>query len=430
MADDLWSLFYVVIEFLKGNLPWKGKEKEKIGELKIELTNLRLVDDLPASMADLYTYLSKLAYEDRPDYDFIYNCFAKFDGGKGAIYPGCNLYDWEQPKVTSEVVVATASATAAAVVESGGVTGSTSAMGGQDSTVKKMFGNGASSSATVAAAGIGAPSQQGNSSNNFFSHPQPLGSGSSKRMVTRQDSQNKFILSASSSMERIKTAAGVAAADDTMAVDSNRKNDNYLSFQQSPLINDSQSMNRLHHPYNNSNQEFNQSYDSGLSQMAVNTVTSGNNNNTMASRSCLNLLSSSNNNNNNGFSFQPQLQHMDSALSTPVLQSPFTNSPINAFYSSQQHGSQPSLAEFAAGKLWVDGSRGVGGGAGGEVMMDVDIEDEEEDKMLMKSDNRHGDNKFSNFGHQEDNNSEDKSLPSINRSRSPEFPRQFQEEVI
>ena len=26
-VDDLWSLFYMTVEFLEGTLPWKGKEK-------------------------------------------------------------------------------------------------------------------------------------------------------------------------------------------------------------------------------------------------------------------------------------------------------------------------------------------------------------------------------------------------------------------
>lgn len=34
-ADDLWSVFYVFIEFFQGHLPWrKLKSKEDIGEMK------------------------------------------------------------------------------------------------------------------------------------------------------------------------------------------------------------------------------------------------------------------------------------------------------------------------------------------------------------------------------------------------------------
>ena len=34
-ADDLWSVFYVFIEFYQGHLPWrKLKSKEDIGEMK------------------------------------------------------------------------------------------------------------------------------------------------------------------------------------------------------------------------------------------------------------------------------------------------------------------------------------------------------------------------------------------------------------
>jgi tau tubulin kinase len=47
--DDLWCVFYVLVEFALGSLPWrKVKDKEHIGELKERYTNAELVKDLPA----------------------------------------------------------------------------------------------------------------------------------------------------------------------------------------------------------------------------------------------------------------------------------------------------------------------------------------------------------------------------------------------
>lgn len=47
--DDLWSVFYVLVEFSLGSLPWrKIKDKEHIGELKERFTNAELVKDLPS----------------------------------------------------------------------------------------------------------------------------------------------------------------------------------------------------------------------------------------------------------------------------------------------------------------------------------------------------------------------------------------------
>jgi hypothetical protein len=44
----MWSVFYVLVEFATGSLPWKRiKDKEHIGELKEKFTNGDLVKDLP-----------------------------------------------------------------------------------------------------------------------------------------------------------------------------------------------------------------------------------------------------------------------------------------------------------------------------------------------------------------------------------------------
>ena len=46
--DDMWSLFYVLVEFGVGQLPWrKLRDKEQIGKLKEKLTTPDLVRDLP-----------------------------------------------------------------------------------------------------------------------------------------------------------------------------------------------------------------------------------------------------------------------------------------------------------------------------------------------------------------------------------------------
>nr|KAJ3421882.1 Tau-tubulin kinase 2 [Polyrhizophydium stewartii] len=74
-ADDLWSLFYMVVEFLTGTLPWKGKEKDRIGTLKHAWTNAGLVSGQPVQMLDLYAYITSLSYTTKPDYDYICSLF-------------------------------------------------------------------------------------------------------------------------------------------------------------------------------------------------------------------------------------------------------------------------------------------------------------------------------------------------------------------
>mmetsp|Transcript_5586 Transcript_5586/g.8230 ORF Transcript_5586/g.8230 Transcript_5586/m.8230 type:complete len:391 (+) Transcript_5586:102-1274(+) len=68
--DDLWSVFYVIVEFAVGQLPWrKIKSKEKIGELKEQLTKPSLVKNLPKEFNLILEHLNTLRYADEPDYD-------------------------------------------------------------------------------------------------------------------------------------------------------------------------------------------------------------------------------------------------------------------------------------------------------------------------------------------------------------------------
>ena len=40
--DDLWSLFYMLIEFLQGQLPWrKIKDKDQVGQIKVKIDTIK-----------------------------------------------------------------------------------------------------------------------------------------------------------------------------------------------------------------------------------------------------------------------------------------------------------------------------------------------------------------------------------------------------
>jgi len=70
-VDDLWSMFYMLVEFVRGDLPWKVKDKEKVAELKKKYTNESLVANLPKPFLDIMNYLISLHFEDAPNYNYI-----------------------------------------------------------------------------------------------------------------------------------------------------------------------------------------------------------------------------------------------------------------------------------------------------------------------------------------------------------------------
>ncbi|KAL6054012.1 Tau-tubulin kinase Asator like protein [Balamuthia mandrillaris] len=72
--DDLWSLFYALLEFCTGSLPWRRiKDKDQVGEMKKALTNAELVADRPEEFMLWMEHLQGLGYSDRPDYQYLYD---------------------------------------------------------------------------------------------------------------------------------------------------------------------------------------------------------------------------------------------------------------------------------------------------------------------------------------------------------------------
>ena len=97
--DDLESVGYVLMYFLRGNLPWQGlkvRSKEdrykKILEKKKETSSQDLCKDFPHEFFEYVDYSRKLEYEENPDYDFLRKRF--LDVLKGLKEELDYIYDW------------------------------------------------------------------------------------------------------------------------------------------------------------------------------------------------------------------------------------------------------------------------------------------------------------------------------------------------
>ena len=110
--DDLWSVFYLVVELANGELPWKKiRDKEKAGKLKMSHDHKKLIKLLPTEFFDFLDHLKSLNYYQEPDYVLLSTLL------QNAIrYLGINRgdpFDWEQdPSIRSLTTISAGSAPA------------------------------------------------------------------------------------------------------------------------------------------------------------------------------------------------------------------------------------------------------------------------------------------------------------------------------
>ena len=76
--DDLESLAYILIYFLRGSLPWQGlglETRDLVVENKQATSTLDLCQGLPVQLLAFLEYCRSLSFDDKPDYDYLYNIF-------------------------------------------------------------------------------------------------------------------------------------------------------------------------------------------------------------------------------------------------------------------------------------------------------------------------------------------------------------------
>ncbi|KAH1195030.1 Casein kinase 1-like protein 6 [Glycine max] len=91
--DDLESLGYVLMYFLRGSLPWQGlkagtkKQKyDKISEKKMSTSIEVLCKSYPSEFVSYFNYCRTLRFEDKPDYSYLKRLFRDLFIREGLIH--------------------------------------------------------------------------------------------------------------------------------------------------------------------------------------------------------------------------------------------------------------------------------------------------------------------------------------------------------
>jgi len=88
--DDLEALGYVLMYFLRGELPWQGEAKE--ASKKISTRNGSLTESYPSEFAQYFEYVSNLRFQDEPDYAMLKQKFQELFRREG--FKNDGEFDW------------------------------------------------------------------------------------------------------------------------------------------------------------------------------------------------------------------------------------------------------------------------------------------------------------------------------------------------
>lgn len=98
-CDDLESLGYMLLYFLRPSLPWQGlkaenheQREELILEKKKTITVEDLCEGLPQEFAAYFHYIRSLGFDDKPKYSYLRKLFRDLFVRKGFTYD--HVFDW------------------------------------------------------------------------------------------------------------------------------------------------------------------------------------------------------------------------------------------------------------------------------------------------------------------------------------------------
>ncbi|CAK82001.1 unnamed protein product (macronuclear) [Paramecium tetraurelia] len=98
--DDLESLFYVILYFLRGSLPWQNlpvSESERtkaVGEIKQNIDLNELCINQPHELVEILLYLKSLNFLDQPNYQYILQLLNQIAENNQFLLDG--IYDWTE----------------------------------------------------------------------------------------------------------------------------------------------------------------------------------------------------------------------------------------------------------------------------------------------------------------------------------------------
>ncbi|NWH63961.1 TTBK2 kinase, partial [Geococcyx californianus] len=108
--DDLWSLFYMLVEFVVGQLPWrKIKDKEQVGSIKERYEHRLMLKHLPQEFSVFLDHISNLDYFTKPDYQLLMSVFDNSMKTFGVIES--DPFDWEKSGTDGSLTTTTTSTT-------------------------------------------------------------------------------------------------------------------------------------------------------------------------------------------------------------------------------------------------------------------------------------------------------------------------------